>query len=213
MTFSVIVNNQLERDERHRYLLALREQVRSNQLSLDKEKLSTLSLEDALTGVANRRAFDARLADLMDQSVAGSAPFAMLMIDVDHFKLFNDQYGHPAGDACLQRVTQVLKDVILRKQDLLARYGGEEFAVLLVGCGNKDAAALAQRLRQMVCDAKIPHDHRGDGIPYVTVSIGVSAIDGFACRPTASDLVARADTNLYAAKRLGRNRIFAGSMP
>ena len=212
VTFSIIVNNQLERDERHRYLLALREQVRSEQLSLDKDKLSTLSLEDALTGVANRRAFDARLADLVAQSRAGAPASSLLMIDVDHFKLFNDHYGHPAGDACLQRVTQALKDVVLRKQDLLARYGGEEFAVLLVGCGTQDAANFAQRLRRAIFDAKISHAHRGDDVPYVTVSIGVASLDGSARNATASDLVARADKNLYAAKRLGRNRIIAGDV-
>ena len=134
------------------------------------------------------------------------------MIDVDHFKLFNDHYGHPAGDACLQRVTQALKDVVLRKQDLLARYGGEEFAVLLVGCGTKDATDFAQQLRRSVFDAGIPHDHRGDDIPYVTVSIGVASLDSFPRQATTSELVARADANLYAAKRLGRNRIIAGDM-
>ena len=207
--YGAIISNQLERIERRSYLLALRESVRSAELSRDKEKLSTLTLEDPLTGVANRRAFDAALTDLVRQVKSGAPPFSMLMIDVDHFKPFNDHYGHLAGDACLQLVADVLKDVVIRKQDLLARYGGEEFAVLLSACGPADAEAVAQKIRRAIAAAAIPHDHQNGRDRTLSISIGVASFEGSTA--TAMDILVNADRNLYAAKRAGRNRVVAGN--
>jgi diguanylate cyclase (GGDEF)-like protein len=206
VAFGLVVNNQLERAERRSFLYKLLETVRAEQLSLDKEKLSVLSLVDPLTGLANRRAFDRRLTELLVHYRATGEPFALLMADVDHFKRFNDHYGHPAGDACLARIGAVLKS-IGRDQDMVARYGGEEFAILLPDCTAADAMRIGQNVCTAVASAGIPHANRGDGETMVTMSIGSTACDRFGRLATAEIVITAADRNLYAAKRAGRNRI------
>lgn len=210
VTFGIVANYQLERAERLSYLHQLLETVRVEELSIDKERYSALSLVDPLTGLANRRAFDRRLAELLHIHDAAGTPFALLLVDVDHFKRYNDRYGHPAGDACLSRVAEILRDATGRKQDLAARYGGEEFTILLTDCTLHDAIRIAREICAAVAAARIIHESRDDGLDFVSVSIGVSATGRVNGVERPDDLVAVADVNLYAAKRAGRNRVDGG---
>lgn len=126
------------------------------------------------------------------------------MIDIDHFKLLNDQYGHLSGDACLQRVAAVMKGALGRRADLIGRYGGEEFMVLLDNIDEAGAISVGENLRQAVMGLCI--EHRGSDEQVVTISVGAaSAAAG--SRITGTQLVAAADQALYAAKRQGRNRV------
>ena len=177
---------------------------------------------DTLTGVANRRALDEAASFQMALAVRGSTPLALLMIDVDHFKAFNDHYGHPAGDQCLRTVAQTLKAQVARAGDLVARYGGEEFAVLLPLADGVEALALAQRLRAAVEARSVPHAASPTGAS-VTVSVGVAwfgpdapaaqarrlgeaqAGEGTGFLPLVQRLFEEADAALYEAKRCGRN--------
>ena len=203
-SFGIVANNQLERAERRSYLLALRESLRADQLSADRAAFSALSRIDALTGLANRRAFDARLDELWQSRGTDGRTLCLLMIDVDHFKRFNDRYGHPAGDACLANVAHALEAPILRQGDLVARYGGEEFSVVLPDCAASDALRIGRMLCDLVVEAAIPHEGRGDGLGIVTISVGIGCAEQ---AETPAALVALADRDLYAAKRAGRNRV------
>lgn len=162
------------------------------------------SLTDGLTGLANRRQFDTRLRQEWDTAMQDGRPLALLLVDVDSFKKYNDTYGHLEGDECLRRIAEVMISAGRRQYDLAARYGGEEFALILPGSTAKNAAKRAEALRKKVLALQIPH--RGSPHKYVTASIGVAAMI-----PTSStqpaDLVARADQALYEAKKQGRNRV------
>ena len=163
----------------------------------DRSRLDKMAQEDALTGVANRRAFDTRLA----AEVAGAGPdavFAVVILDLDHFKNLNDRYGHPIGDAVLRWLGGLLRTAA-RRSDFVARYGGEEFVAILRDAGPSDALAWADRLRLAIREAPPP------GVPEtVTASLGVAA-----WRPgeSAGVLVDRADRALYGAKDGGRDRV------
>jgi two-component system chemotaxis family response regulator WspR len=165
------------------------------------ERLSTMTTTDPLTGVRNRRAFQEQLARAGRRCAAQGAPLSLMLIDIDHFKQYNDTLGHPAGDAALRRVASVLDDAALGQGSRAARYGGEEFAVLLPGLDEARAAALAEAVRRGVRSLSILHPSpAASGV--LTVSIGVAeAID-----PRArGELVSRADFALYAAKGAGRD--------
>jgi len=156
-----------------------------------EDDLRELSERDALTGVLNRRAWDQLLSSALRK---GTQPLHVALLDIDHFKAYNDLNGHPAGDALLRRAARAWRSAV-RAGDVLARYGGEEFAVLLAGCEEDRAMEIAERLRQATSDGQ-------------RVSIGVARWDG---REGADSLVNRADRALYEAKRAGRNRVtFAG---
>jgi diguanylate cyclase (GGDEF)-like protein len=164
---------------------------------------AALARNDMLTGIANRRAFEEQLTALWPQ---GRDPerLALLMIDIDYFKRYNDLYGHPAGDDCLRRIAPALRDVIGEK-DIVARYGGEEFAVLLPDCGLDQAIVIANRLRHAVLDLDIEQAMRGDEFDVITISIGIG-LSEVASSP--EQLVEMADRALYRAKREGRNRTY-----
>ena len=167
--------------------------------------VSVLAESDALTGLANRRRFDRVLAQEWRRAQRERQPLAIVMIDVDHFKRFNDRYGHPEGDMCLRRVAALLGSVARRPADLAARLGGEEFALLLPGTGLAGAAYLARDVRAGVAALGIPHEDGTIGV--VTVSAGVAAR-----RPAVSDfdvstLIQAADRALYRAKKRGRNGV------
>lgn len=166
--------------------------------------LARLSTTDALTGLANRRRFNEALQLEFDRMKRCRRPLSLIMMDVDHFKLFNDYYGHVKGDECLQRVAQILDNQV-RSPSLATRYGGEEFAIILPETNAQAAARLADRLRRQIEQLKIPHTVSTTA-DYVTVSLGVVtlAADGVCTRDA---LVHRADQQLYQAKLLGRNRV------
>lgn len=164
-----------------------------------------LAFTDALTGLANRRAFDDTLEREWKRAVRHDTPLALIMIDVDYFKSYNDRYGHQAGDSCLQQVAQAMGACIARPGDLLARYGGEEFVALLAGTGEDGAIALAEKLRAAVARAAIRHD--GSSLGSVSVSLGIAA--RVSASEDAAELVARADAELYRSKERGRNRATA----
>lgn len=188
--------------------LDIRIQERTAQLEQANEELERLSRLDGLTQVANRRCFDDDLQQEWRRQQRTREPLSLILCDVDFFKNYNDHYGHPAGDACLQQVAQALKAVAKRPADRVARYGGEEFALILPGTDAKGAAAIAQQVCEQIRMLKIPHEGSRIG-NWVTTSAGVSTtIVGL---PTASSqtpqaLVAAADAALYAAKEGGRDR-------
>ncbi|HCI5668910.1 TPA: GGDEF domain-containing protein [Klebsiella pneumoniae] len=162
------------------------------------QRLESIANQDALTGTANRRALNAYLAAIWQQKT----PLALMMIDVDYFKRYNDRYGHQAGDECLSSVAQVLKMAVRAEGDLVARYGGEEFVVVLPGVSLAHATAIAERIQQKIREAGLPHAASAVASE-VTVSIGIVASDGTVPIET---LIARADSALYQAKNKGCNQ-------
>jgi diguanylate cyclase (GGDEF)-like protein/PAS domain S-box-containing protein len=172
-------------------------------LEASNRELSALSRIDALTGLANRREFDAALAEQCEPALRGRHALALLMIDVDFFKAYNDRYGHPAGDACLRRVAQVLLRQLMRAGDVAARYGGEEFAVLMPDTDLDGAAAVADRIRRDLAELALPH--AGSALGVLTLSIGYHVAPA-AAAISAAEMVEGADRALYAAKSGGRNR-------
>lgn len=207
--FVLYGNYQIEAVRRSAYIVSLREILRSVGLERDRQTLTVLSETDPLTGLANRRALDAAL-DAWSKSVP--AQTALLMIDVDHFKSFNDAYGHPRGDACLRAVAEVLADTTRNDRDLVARYGGEEFSILMQACDDVEVEWVARRLAKRIAHLGIGHSGRGDGIHVVTVSIGIAVLDA-GRTVTPDDFLTEADAALYEAKRSGRNRHVVRQLP
>lgn len=164
--------------------------------------LELLALEDALTGLSNRRQFDLFIQAEVGRAKRSLTSLALLMIDVDHFKLFNDRYGHLAGDECLRNISAIITDNIKRPGDLAARYGGEEFAVVLPGTDYVGAFLVAEKIRRSVQQAGIQHSEGAEGL--VTVSLGVAAYNP-ASQARPNDLLDAADKALYVAKASGRN--------
>jgi diguanylate cyclase (GGDEF)-like protein len=179
---------------------------REEELRIANQHLDELASLDGLTGLANRRGFDRELQSAWQNAAASRKPLALMMIDIDHFKLYNDRYGHVAGDTCLRAVGETLSLVTLEEAVLVARYGGEEFALLLPGLDLARAAALAEEARKAIEDLMIKHAESPSGL--VTISIGVEALVPEKGLP-AAELVEAADTALYAAKRSGRNAVVA----
>ena len=173
-----------------------------------EESLAVLAATDGLTGLANRRAFDEALARAWTDAKRSGGELSLVLIDVDRFKLFNDTYGHEAGDAVLRKVATALAAVVCRPNDLPARYGGEEFALVLPGADSAAVAAIADRARAAVQALAIPH---GPNQPtrLVTVSCGVASFErGMTSRgEDPATLMRVADKALYEAKRTGRNRV------
>jgi len=183
------------------------EQLRNAKTVLQESNAQLLMQngQDALTGIANRRRFDAALEQESGRLARVGMPLALLMIDVDHFKTYNDNYGHPAGDECLRRIAQLLQRHARRPGDLVARYGGEEFAILLPNTDLAGARRLAEDVRAALISIMMPHQGNPAGI--VTVSIGLHAIAAGDKLHGAGWLVECADQALYAAKAAGRNRV------
>ena len=183
----------------------VRARVRT-QLTVKRQRdaLRALILLDPLTGVANRRAFDERLGMEWRRCGRAQLPVSLLMVDIDHFKLYNDHYGHPAGDATLVQVARAMRRAAGRSQDLVARYGGEEFAILLPQLEEQGATGVARRLMHELEMLDIPHAASPTS-QRLTVSIGIAAmVPGEHSQP--GDLVQVADALLYQAKADGRNR-------
>lgn len=174
-------------------------------LKFQSDLLRKLVFLDGLTGVFNRRYFDQQLAVEWARSVRSCSPLSVVMIDVDHFKAFNDRYGHQTGDDCLRQIATSLKSCLKRPADLVARYGGEEFACILPDTANDDARVLAAELERKVRELQIPHVVSSVA-QVVTVSVGL------ATRTVDSDgdaiaLLGLADAQLYDAKQSGRGRV------
>ncbi|SEM76505.1 diguanylate cyclase (GGDEF) domain-containing protein [Loktanella fryxellensis] len=183
------------------YVTALLATMRAERAEESQQRLTVMSQTDPLTGLPNRRYLDERLADWC----AAAAPLAVLMIDVDHFKPYNDTYGHHGGDDCLRLLAQAFHATLPVEDAFCARFGGEEFIGVLRGTDRIGAQALAARIRDVVQALAIPHAGRRDGTAIVTVSIGVAlSVDG---ENSATDLLAQSDAALYRAKRGGRNRV------
>lgn len=170
------------------------------QLQQAYRAMENISQQDGLTGIANRRRFDA----WMMEHLANDEPLSLLMIDIDHFKSYNDGYGHLGGDTCLKQVAELLNYVLADANARLARYGGEEFAVILPATTLRDAYAIGERLRLAVQARAFEHRYSGGKI--VTLSIGVAS-SGRDARKNSQQLILHADHALYEAKRRGRNRV------
>ncbi|HNJ86955.1 MAG TPA: diguanylate cyclase, partial [Agitococcus sp.] len=193
----------IERRERFAFLNEILVEIKSHELSRINRHLITIAREDALSGLANRRAFDDTLIIEWDRARREEQPLSLLFMDVDHFKLYNDTYGHGAGDDCLRQVASAIKKAVLRPADLAARYGGEEFVVLLPATDALGAEEVAERILRTVDSLAIPHK-RSLVSYHVTVSIGI-------CTMLPSDknsiaiFVENADAALYKAKTSGRH--------
>jgi diguanylate cyclase (GGDEF)-like protein len=178
---------------------------RGRELDEANRRLETLSTVDNLTEVANRRQFDHVLDAEWRRCARTGLPLALLMVDIDHFKAFNDGYGHVGGDACLKKVAALIRRLVQRAGELVARYGGEEFAVLLPGSDAPHARELAETIRLEVELLAIPHSY-SKVAPVVTISTGVAALIPI-YGSTPGELIAGADRALYHAKQTGRNRV------
>jgi len=170
------------------------------------QALEQLASQDGLTGLANRRKFDASLAEEFSRATRDASTLALVMIDVDLFKQYNDIYGHPAGDECLRVISQAIQNLTQsRPGELAARYGGEELSVLLPNTDVAGAIAVAEEICKTIELLKIKHLGNPQGV--VTVSAGVEASTPGRNTKTAGQLVEAADKALYAAKSAGRNRV------
>ena len=179
----------------------------SNELTAANQRLETLSHQDGLTGIANRRAFDFLIERQFLEAVRRREPFSVVLCDVDHFKAYNDRYGHLAGDECLRQVAVALRLSCKRPTDIAARYGGEEFALLLPETPSAGAVHVAELAQRAIADLAIAHDASPTS-KIVTFSAGIASYQPE--RDKASrDLTARADEALYRAKQMGRNRCVA----
>jgi diguanylate cyclase (GGDEF)-like protein len=179
-------------------------------LEINNASLELLALSDSLTGLANRRHFDQRLSAEFKRAIRDQSPIALVMIDVDYFKRYNDHHGHVAGDACLQAVAKAVQAGQRRPGDVAARFGGEEFAILLPDTGLDGALAVAEAVRAMIAGLK--YEHGASPFRSVTVSAGVHAFVPSRGQPSRT-LIEAADRGLYQAKAAGRNRVSAAESP
>ncbi len=183
-------------EERNRQLMA--------DLARKNRELERLSLLDGLTDIPNRRYFDRILAEEWERSMKAGASLSLIMADIDYFKQFNDAYGHPEGDACLQKVAGALHRALTDSRDFVARYGGEEFAAVLPDTDEADAIAVADAMRANVRALNIPNAG-SEVADRLTLSIGVGSVAPEAASEPA-EIVALADSALYRAKNSGRDR-------
>lgn len=203
--FVMLANWRLERAARRSYLLILRESFRGRDLSRRNDELGELARRDPLTGLANRRAYDAWLAEAWAQAAPGAGRVGLIVLDIDRFKAFNDFYGHAAGDDCLKTIALCLREQLRGMSDQVARLGGEEFAVLLPGLSAAICADVAERMRLAVQRLELPHLGLG---PHGMVSISAGAASHPAQGGMATaHLFEAADAALYEAKMSGRNRV------
>jgi len=182
-------------------LLLSKNEISNLQQSL--EAIRAESLTDPLTGLGNRKYFDRMIEQAVQHALAQSEPLSLLMFDIDHFKSFNDSYGHLTGDHVLRLVGMSLKQTI-KGQDITARYGGEEFAVVLPNTALRQALTVADHIRRAVMSKELKKKSTGEILGRVTISVGVSMLKQ---GDDTDSLIERADACLYAAKRNGRNRV------
>jgi len=202
---ALVAGQTVEGALRREHMGRLRSDLAAHRLTHRNDELKVLSEVDTLTGLANRRSIDLRLPEISEQSSSEGEVVAVMMIDVDHFKSFNDRFGHQEGDRCLVAVARAASDQIRRKDDLIGRFGGEEFLAVLPGAGLDAVMRVAERIRVAIERLEIPQAGGRAG-RVVTVSIGCSA-GVVSAQHTIDDLLRAADAELYAAKRAGRNRV------
>jgi diguanylate cyclase (GGDEF)-like protein len=178
----------------------------SNQIKLKgvQDQLAELAATDSLTGLANRRRFDEMLAYEFSRHARSGTELSIILLDIDHFKAYNDTYGHICGDDCLREVARAIGGSVVRHTDLVARYGGEEFILLLPETNLQSANMLAEKIQKSINDLALPHSHSAVA-DHITASLGIVSSR---CVPggSATDIVTQADQQLYAAKASGRNR-------
>lgn len=183
----------------------LKARIRNHlELKQNRDELVRLARTDGLTGLYNRRTFDDLLLREWRRLARTGEPLSVIMMDVDHFKLYNDTYGHGGGDVCLQRVARAAEGALQRPADVVARYGGEEFVALLPETRLDGALAVAEAIREAVVNLEIPHSSSKTSA-HVTVSLGAACTIPHADKDPSS-ILERADQQLYAAKSEGRNR-------
>jgi len=181
---------------------------RGEKLNAANAALMRLAEMDGLTGIANRRRLDSKIQEEISRGARGSTPLSLILLDIDHFKRFNDMHGHLNGDECLKKVAKVLEANQQRPADLVARYGGEEFCMVLPETDAAGASQVAERLRTQIENTKI---ELPDGAARISASFGVATtLPAAGTKPTA--LLSTADAALYNAKRGGRNRVCAGTL-
>jgi diguanylate cyclase len=179
------------------------------ELQENLEALRAESLTDPLTSLANRKSFDDTLAKTIATAHARSTPLSLIMTDIDHFKKFNDSYGHLTGDQVLRLVAIAVKQNV-KGQDIAARYGGEEFAIVLPNTTLRSATTVADHIRRAVMNKELMKRSTGEHLGRVTISVGVATLGA---TDTLQSLIERADVCLYAAKRYGRNRVIGEADP
>lgn len=194
-----------QRDEVFRAL-----RVSQRKLAESNLQLQRLASMDGLTGIPNRRYFDERLEEEWLRSAREQEWLTLIMLDIDHFKLYNDLHGHLDGDECLKAVAAAISGCLVRPMDVAARFGGEEFVLILPGTDPSGAEFVAEKVRKAVESLRIPHEHSTTS-KFITVSLGVATTVPARNAP-ANSLLAEADTALYAAKNSGRNRFAAASV-
>ncbi|MGV8937033.1 MAG: diguanylate cyclase domain-containing protein [Allorhizobium sp.] len=207
---TLMANHRIQKDRRQIYLLLLREKLQSRSMRAQNDRLNEISYTDPLTGIANRRRFDDALDANWEMARKSREPLALMMIDIDHFKRFNDTYGHPAGDECLQRIAGAIAGTVHGQDDLAARLGGEEFAIILRNADRHSCAALAKNVHDAIERLAIPHAGSITDA-YVSVSIGLAVAVPYETG-TATELLVNADRALYRAKRNGRKQTGADPM-
>jgi diguanylate cyclase (GGDEF)-like protein len=209
---TVVANYSVGREERMAYLIRLRSEMQSRELSFVNEKLQRISSVDSLTGLANRHSYEQEFARLWSEAVAAGTSLSAIVIDIDNFKNVNDTRGHLYGDRMLVRVASLLLQGLRGKDDFAARFGGEEFVVLLPSATQEGAMIVAERIRKLVEVAGSPAlQEPSIHPPLSSVSCGVAS-----CWPNEThareDLLEAADKALYQAKRSGRNRVCWGEL-
>jgi len=168
----------------------------NRKLQLANKELRKISMVDDLTGIFNRRYFDSFLENVWGINTQDKFPIALIMLDIDHFKRYNDTYGHLAGDKCLQRVAKLIDEMLTERSDFEARYGGEEFVILLANSSEQTAATVAEKIREKIASTSI---HNGVTQSNITISLGVSAMVS-KIKVSPEILISAADEALYKAK-------------
>lgn len=186
-------------DTYQRKIISIREDLEAT-----NKKLVKIASRDHLTGLYNRQEFERVIVREWNHAIRYDSPISMMMVDIDNFKLYNDNYGHLSGDHCLQKLSIVLDKTLKRPRDFLARFGGEEFVVILPDTDSDGARHIGEQVREAVISQHIPHEF-SDVAPYVTVSIGIATTREPALA-VYEDMLDEADQALYQSKRDGKNR-------
>ena len=201
------LNHELELDIKHH--IKNEEELHDAKIKAEglAESLSKLSIQDALTGIANRRGFDEFLANTWNRASRNKSPVSLILCDVDYFKNYNDFYGHPEGDQILKKIAQTIESLSRKGSDLVARYGGEEFAIILPDADIISAQLVAEKIRTAIQKLAIPHAKSSAG-ECLTISLGLASLTPHKEVDSAL-LLEQADQCLYSAKEAGRNRVYA----